>query len=362
MGNDSFTRIAGGMVKIGVSWDGGAAPGISGVDMVPLHAATEGVDPNGGSVGEDVSMLVTSAIVGVGTGLVLRASKKAQTTVGDVALDAFVGAELGTCFVSGPQAEAVCTGAVSALPLQLIEYARAKDGKWDFRYGVLTQGAASLVRSELGGNPIPFAGFTQSEGRYARPDAGELMLNGLVDVSMDAAVFALSNTAAALAQGKDDPVDHALAGAAYGGGVALAVNLVLGAPIRLSDEQIDEAVKNNLSHGGENVRSLFKYTTFRTGGLIPAIGTACITLGRNVTMVPDMINTETIGHEMVHRWQIAAPASGMGSLSFYGAYIYQAFGGYQSNPFERQAYFVGDGTIDGKRVFRKERLGEAVSE
>lgn len=333
-------KVTGAMLQVGFSWDGVSAAKMTGLELQPLSIPAS--LPTARAASTDASILIGGAAVGVLTGLASRAFKHAKTLPRDLALDAFVGAEIGTCFMSGPRPEAVCLGALSAAPMQLFNRPSARGKAWDFRPGLIVQGALSLGRAELGGNPAPFAGF-RTEGD-ARPKlvVGELAVNGLIDVTLDSAAFALGNMASSWVQGQEFSWSPMQVGAVYGAAFSLSKNIALGMPIRLSAQQKNDIVANNLSHGGPDIRPLLKYTSFRAGGVFSALAEKSITIGSNVSMRTLHLNPEVFGHEMVHRSQIAAPGTGLGSLGFYGSYIGHSFSGYRANPYEKEAFRIGN--------------------
>lgn len=352
------------MITLGFGLDKKGHFGIdnTSVGLAPAApAATPGKDwqvPNDGH--HDAAVLAISAVGSAGVGMLIRGLRKQPVlTVKDVALDAAVGLQLGTCMVGTPQAESVCYGALGGLPLQVIN--RMRDPKWDFRVGLLTTGALSLARSEIGGNPVPYAGYRQGPNG-PQLNAPQLVANATVDIGADSAFYALSNTTAALLQGyslKRLP-GVALSGAAYGGSQSLLDNVVLGAPLKLSASMKSGAVAIDKNSGGPDISGLMRFTTFRAGGVLQKLmGGATITLGRNVSIQGFDINDTTVAHEMVHRTQMAASASsgrnGTGLLSFYGQYLSWAPKGYENIPYEREAYHYADGKAttpyaEGKQI------------
>lgn len=302
--------------------------------------------PNDGH--NDAAVLALSAVGTAGVGMLLRGLRKEKVfTIKDVALDAAVGLEIGTCLVGTPQAESICYGVVGGLPMQVID--RLRDPKWDFRVGLITNGALSLARSELGGNYVPLAGY-RSNTLGSDLKTTELLANASADVVQDAAFYALSNTTAALLQGYKLRAlpGVALSGAAYGGVQSMLDNVVLGAPLKLTTEMKDKATAIDNASSGPNIGGMFKFTTFRSGGLLgPLMQGNTITLGRNVAIQQSDISTVTVAHEMVHRTQIAGGSAegrnGTGLLSFYAQYLTWAPKGYENIPYEREAYHYSAG-------------------
>jgi hypothetical protein len=357
------------MVTIGVGFDKGhlqltstsAAPPPAAPSAPPANAWQV---PNDGH--NDIAVLAISAVGTAGVGMLIRGlQKRSIANPKDIALDAAVGAELGACMVGTPQAESVCYGVLGGLPLQIIN--RLRDPKWDFRIGLLATGALSLARSELGGNPIFFSGYRVAADGTVSLQAPELIANAAVDTASDASFYALSNTAAALLQGyklKDLPA-VVLAGASYGGGQALLDNVVLGAPLKLSEPMKQEAIALDKSNGGPDVSGVVRFTTFRAGGVLQlAMQGSTITLGRNVSIQPFDITSEVAGHELIHRTQIAgSPANGRdgtGLLSFYGQYLSWAPKGYENIPYEREAYHYADGLTE-KPYTEGAQIGDFVA-
>jgi hypothetical protein len=343
--NAGMGDVSGATLSIGFSFGGNGGPALTSAGISPTFNHSAGRPEN--FVG-DAFILAGSGLAGIAMGATARRIR-GENVFGpkDLALDGLAGVSLGTCLVSTPQAEAVCTGALSALPLQFIN--RAIDPRWDWRVGLVTNGVLSLARAELGGNPIPWAGYRTDANGFSRPVTSELVGNALTDIGMDSAFFALSNTSAALIQRRPNIGRFSLAGAGYGGGTSALVNGFLGAPVRISPELRAAAIKNDLTLGGPDVSDVVRFTTFRTGGLfqLAAPGTS-ITLGRNVGLQGSDITPDILGHELIHRDQIAGIPSpgnpgGVGSLSFYSQYLVWAVRGYDNIPYERDAYHYAQG-------------------
>ncbi len=355
-------KVDGVMFKMSFSWDGGGAPVLQDVGAVPVGRAALSEDHMVPSDANNPFLVLgLSGAAAVGAGLLLRAARPGTPLAQpkDLVLDALTGVELGTCLIGTPQAEAVCYGALSSMPLQFIN--RLKDPRWDFRVGMLTAGVFSLARSELGGNPIPFQGYDASSGRL-QLKPGELVANAAVDVTADAGFFALSNTTAALLQGRKLKLLPAYAGigAAYGGATSLAWNLFLGAPIKPDAALKTAATRHVAEDAGPDVSDVSKYTTFRAGGLFQSAtgGMTSITLGRNVGMATDHIEPTSIGHELIHRDQVAGGydgRAGHGLLPFYGQYLSWAPRGYMNIPYELEAYHFADkqqnAPVAGERIY-----------
>ncbi len=343
------------MFRVGFRWDGTGAPSLTEASASPIRSPSPGPSAEGGGLRApdpvvDAFVLGGAALTAVGVGIAARAARGEGPLAApeDLVLDALTGAELGACLVSTPQAEAICLGALTSLPLQIIN--RELDPNWDYRVGMATASALSLVRSELGGNPVPFAGYRVEDGR-PRFVTSELVANGFVDVAFDASFFALSNTIAAALSGvaaRELP-NFALAGGGYGAGLSALTNIALGAPLRLSEGLVDAAVAN-AAESGLDVSDVARYTTWRAGGIWHAAAPyASITLSRQVAIAESHLEPHTVSHELTHRDQIAGTpdasgSAGIGTLSFYGQYLAWAPRGYLNNPYEQDAFHVGDGS------------------
>jgi hypothetical protein len=347
------------LLTIGVSWDGNAGAKVSDLHVgqapnVPGAAAASGsvaapTSPwqlsNDGM--SDPAVLAGAAASGVLIGIVSRAFRPgAKTlTVADVALDAGVGLAFGTCLVGSPAAESVCESALSALPRAIIN--RAADPRWDFRIDVLSHAAFSLGKDALGGTPVLFAGYRMhDDGAHLVPI--ELFANASVDVASDALVFSLSNVAAGAIQGHqlDALWSDAARGAAYGATLGVLTNVALGAPFKLSSKLEADTLAGLRAGGAPSVSDVLPATTFRTSGIFGAASSKGLTLGSDVLLPTSKIRPTTIGHELMHREQIAGVGGadhrlGVGTLSFLGQWLGELPGGYRNISWEREAYHFG---------------------
>ncbi|MBI5511873.1 MAG: hypothetical protein HY903_24215 [Deltaproteobacteria bacterium] len=299
-----------------------------------------------------------AALGTVGTGMLIRALKnpnESATKPKDLLLDGLVGLQLGSGLVGDPRAEAFFLSGIVSLPLQWLNYRR--DPSWDYRVGMLTQGAVGVAREQLGGQWIPNQGWRVNPQVPKETETvfGELIGNAAAEIALDAVSYGLGNSLAALAQGTTRPRElgaRALQGAAYGGAEALLTTLSLGPAVRIRPETMAAALKiDGLT--GPDVADVANHTTFRAGALILGLPIAGITLGPNVSLDPTELNNPVlIAHELIHRDQMAGATSaagpgtvreGHGVLSFYGQYlVWSAQNTYINNPFEREAYHFAD--------------------
>ncbi|MCC6811719.1 MAG: hypothetical protein IT381_30085 [Deltaproteobacteria bacterium] len=347
--------IEGVMFNVVFQWDGSGSPLLTSAGASPI-VGSDGASsrPSEGSSPEadvlvDTLTVGGAAVTALGIGAISRAARGLRVfSPGDLALDALTGAEIGSCLVGTPQAEAICLGAIGSLPLQILN--RAVDRTWDYRTGMLSGALLSLARSELGTNPMLYDGYRMEGGR-ARLVTSELVANGFADTAWESGFFALSNTLAALLNGHtSDLGTFAAVGAGYGAALAAVVNLSIGAPLRLSTDWNNETVAH-ASDAGFDVSDVARRTTWRAGGIYQAVeGRASTTLGSTVHIAEMHINSETGAHELTHRDQIAGSPGGggrggAGFLSFYAQYFAWAPGGYLQNPYEAEAFHVGDGSL-----------------
>jgi hypothetical protein len=271
--------VDGVMFNVAFRWDGSGTPVLTNAGATPIFATSSAASSSGPSRDAVVDSLTVggAAVTALGIGAIARAARGGRPfSPGDLALDALTGAEVGSCLVGTPQAEAICLGAIGSLPLQIIN--RAIDPRWDYRTGMLSGSLLSLVRSELGGNPVPYAGY-RMEGERAHLVTSELIANGFADTAWESGFFALSNTIAAVLNGHTRDVGtFAGVGAGYGAGVGAVVNLSIGAPLRLSADWHRESVEH-AREAGLDVSDVARYTTWRAGGIYQAVeGRASTTL------------------------------------------------------------------------------------
>ncbi len=345
-----------GTLNVGIGWDMQKGFGTPDVSVSPKAATPVGNYAVPGDGRDAFATIGVTAAAALGIGVGVRALQgKSLLDPKELALDFGVGAQLGAGLVSSPQAEAFFLGGLLSAPLQYFNH--REDPTWDYRVGMLVQGALSLGRAELGGNPIPFRGYeVRADGR-TELNTAELLGNAATDTACDAAFYSLGNTLSALAQGKTDKLaDFALIGAYYGASTAALTNLILGAPMQVDMKLLKPELDRVGLAGGPDVSDMVKYTTFRTGGLLGALANGySMTVSRNVMMnTKDAGNVKLQAHELVHRDQAAGGRSangpgyvreGQGALSFYTQYFADAIShDYYSNPAEVEAYkYVNNG-------------------
>ena len=374
------SRINGVSFSVNLGFGDGRGPTVTGVSVTPTTTATTSTpdatdwlvpaDGNKAAVTLGLSALGTMA-----TGMLMRSLQpgKAVVTAKDLLLDGLVGVQLGAGLVGGPRAESFA-GGFSSLPLQWLNHHRDPD--WDFRVGMLTQGALTVARDELGGKPVPFQGWkVDAQGIWSEAVPIELLGNAATEIGFDALCYGCGNALAGLLQGKqaEELGSLALLGGAYGAGTALLTNILFGAPVRIDDATMQEAVAMAGENGGPDVADVVSTTTFRTGGLLLETKLmAGITLPRNVVAVPELLNEpELIAHELIHRDQVAGASrlvgagsvrEGHGMLSFYAQYLlWSAQYGYFDVPYEREAYHYADGYLRTYGMYDGERImGDAI--
>ncbi|MCC6808888.1 MAG: hypothetical protein IT381_15785 [Deltaproteobacteria bacterium] len=341
--------IDGAQFTLGFAWDGSGTPRLTQAGVSPIFSPRPvTLAPTQTQViAQDVFILGGSAAGAIAIGMARRAARDngPLITPKDFALDGIMGLAGGSCLVSTPLAESACTAFLTTMPLQILNY--NIDPGWDARYGVATTVAFSLVRSELGGNWIPYSGYRLGGNGEAVYRPAELVANATADVGQDAAFFALSNGAAAFLQGK--PVGKfSLIGAGYGGAYSTLVNVALGAPIKLTPPMLKSSAPPKVVAEGPDVSEVARYTTFRSGGIWElASPTSSITLGRNVALAKGHIFGGGVpNHELHHRFQISgSPDSegraGNGLLGFYADYGVTAPLGYRNIPSEEDAFHFG---------------------
>lgn len=360
----SNTTITGLQLSVGVSW--GGKQGLQPTDFsVTPQISTQPRRPDSGSSsdemvpadrGDPLAVVGVSAAGSVGTGMVLRALQPGKDALNakDMLLDGLVGAQLGSGLVGGPRAESFFYGGAFSLPLQFINSRR--DDQWDYRIGMLTQGMLAVARDAAGGYPMPFDGVERDTHGQMVLDGPELLGNAATEIGFDATYYGLGNTLAAVAQGKSDAAgEYAKIGALYGAITRGLTNAVVGAPYQPDPESVAEGVELVARGDGPDVAEMQDETIWRAGGLFQVISDSWgITLGRNVWMGERLLDSETtLGHELVHRDQIAGARErsgdghvreGHGGLSFYAQYLaWSAEYGYLLNPYETEAYYHANG-------------------
>lgn len=356
----------------------GAGIALKDVSVGPVPSLTQKPLPqdmldNGGL--HPLATLGIGALTGVGVHLLTTAiAGRRAYTVKDGVLDAMTGAALGTCFIGSHEAEAVCLGALSAIPMGLFN--RLKDPHWDLRYSVLTQAALRLSVDLVGGNPVPFSGwrFTDRDKGQLELRPAELVGNAAVDVSMEAGEFALGNGVAALLQGKqaDEALSFGLIGAGYGAGTSVLANVIMGAPFRPDPALLSDGAALVANNGGADVSDLMGHTTNRVGGIMfTGSMLGAITLPGNVAYSERRIGTADIyGHEYTHRDQFAGGYSlsgkgllrpGAGVIGGYSQYLFgAAVNGYGADPHEHEAFFYADGFSRGDAPARSLPWGTVI--